>query len=63
MLSLPRFAVADVHRFAALAGTVLVVMHVAPLLADPYAQLRLSTPSCRSWVPIARCGRAWAPWL
>ena len=41
MLSLPRFAVADVHRFAALAGTVLVVIHVATLLADPYAQLRL----------------------
>jgi predicted ferric reductase len=41
MLSLPRFAVADVHRFAALAGTVLVVIHVVTLLADPYAQLRL----------------------
>ena len=41
MLSLPRFAVADVHRFAALAGTVLVVLHVATLLADPYARLRL----------------------
>jgi predicted ferric reductase len=41
MLSLPRFAVADVHRFVALTATVLVVIHVATLLADPYAQLRL----------------------
>jgi sulfoxide reductase heme-binding subunit YedZ len=39
--ALPRFAVADVHRFAALAGTVLVVLHVALLFFDPYAQLRL----------------------
>ncbi|WP_218834887.1 ferric reductase-like transmembrane domain-containing protein [Rhodococcus sp. ACS1] len=41
MLSLPRFAVADVHRAAALAGTILVALHVLSLLADPYAQLRL----------------------
>jgi sulfoxide reductase heme-binding subunit YedZ len=40
LLGLPRFAVADVHRFAALVGVVLVVLHVAMLLADPYAQLR-----------------------
>jgi sulfoxide reductase heme-binding subunit YedZ len=39
--ALPRFAVADVHRFAALAGTVLVALHVALLFFDPYAQLRL----------------------
>ena len=38
---LPRFAVADVHRFAALAGTLLVVLHTALLFFDPYAQLRL----------------------
>ena len=38
---LPRFAVADVHRFAALAGTLLVVLHLALLFLDPYAQLRL----------------------
>ena len=38
---LPRFAVADVHRFAALAGTLLVVLHMALLFFDPYAQLRL----------------------
>ena len=38
---LPRFAVADVHRFAALAGTLLVVLHLALLFFDPYAQLRL----------------------
>jgi methionine sulfoxide reductase heme-binding subunit len=41
MFTLPRFAVADVHRFASLAGTVLVFLHVALLLGDPYAQLRL----------------------
>jgi sulfoxide reductase heme-binding subunit YedZ len=39
--ALPRFAVASVHRFAALAGTVLVVLHVALLFFDPYAQLRV----------------------
>lgn len=38
---LPRFAVADVHRFAALAGTLLVVLHMTLLFFDPYAQLRL----------------------
>ena len=41
LLLLPRFAVADVHRFAALAGTVLVTLHITLLLFDPYAQLRL----------------------
>lgn len=41
MLSLPRFAVHDVHRFAALFATVLVAIHVLTLWADPYAQLRL----------------------
>lgn len=39
--TLPRFAVTDVHRFAALAGTALVALHISLLLADPYAQLRL----------------------
>jgi len=39
--ALPRFAVADVHRFAALAGTVLVALHVGLLFFDPYSQLRL----------------------
>jgi predicted ferric reductase len=38
---LPRFAVAKVHRFAALAATLLVVLHMALLFLDPYAQLRL----------------------
>ncbi len=38
---LPRFAVADVHRFAALAGTLLVGLHLLLLLLDPYAQLRV----------------------
>jgi methionine sulfoxide reductase heme-binding subunit len=41
LLVLPRFAVADVHRFAALAGTLLVALHMALLFFDPYAQLRL----------------------
>jgi predicted ferric reductase len=39
--ALPRFAVADIHRFVALSGALLVVFHVALLLFDPYAQLRL----------------------
>lgn len=39
--ALPRFAVADVHRFAALAGTGLVALHLTLLFFDPYAQLRL----------------------
>jgi len=39
--ALPRFAVADVHRFTALAGTLLVALHVGLLFADPYAQLRM----------------------
>ena len=37
LLMLPRFAVADVHRFASLAGTLLVVLHIALLFFDPYA--------------------------
>ena len=41
LVMLPRFAVADVHRFASLAGTLLVVLHIALLFFDPYAQLRL----------------------
>ncbi|AKK30458.1 iron reductase [Mycobacterium sp. EPa45] len=39
--ALPRFAVAEVHRFAALAGTLLVALHVGLLFADPYAQLKV----------------------
>ncbi len=38
---LPRFAVSDLHRTAALTGTSLVALHVGSLLFDPYAQLRL----------------------
>lgn len=41
VLMLPRFAVADVHRFASLSATLLVVLHMALLFLDPYAQLRL----------------------
>lgn len=39
--ALPRFAVADIHRFVALAATLLVVLHVVLLFFDPYAKLRL----------------------
>jgi predicted ferric reductase len=39
--ALPRFAVADVHRVAALVSVVLVALHLALLFFDPYAQLRL----------------------
>ena len=41
VLALPRFAVADVHRFIALAATLLVVLHFVLLSLDPYAQLRI----------------------
>src|SRR3981081_3966147 len=41
LLLLPRFAAAAVPRFASLAGTLLVVLHMALLFFDPYAQLRL----------------------
>src|SRR3954468_9571399 len=41
LVVLPRFAVAEVHRFAALAGTLLVALHLVLLFFDPYAQLRL----------------------
>ncbi|AFM15181.1 putative ferric reductase [Mycolicibacterium chubuense NBB4] len=41
LLRLPRFAVADVHRFGALAATLLIGSHMALLFFDPYAQLRL----------------------
>jgi predicted ferric reductase len=39
--TLPRFAISDIHRFVALAGTLLVAMHVGLLFLDPYAQLRV----------------------
>ncbi len=41
LIWLPRFGVADVHRFCGLYATVLVILHVSALLIDPYAQLRL----------------------
>lgn len=41
LLTLPRFGVAQVHRFAALAGVLLVALHLVLLFLDPYAQLRL----------------------
>ncbi len=36
-----RLGAADVHRTAALTATALTVVHVATLMFDPYAQLRL----------------------
>ena len=41
MFALPRFGVADVHRFVALAGLLLVILHIGLLFLDPYAKLRL----------------------
>lgn len=41
LLALPRFGIADVHRFVALAATLLVGLHMGLLLLDPYAKLRL----------------------
>lgn len=38
---LSRFALADLHRTAAVTGTGLIAVHVFSLLFDPYAQLRL----------------------
>ncbi len=39
--ALPRFAVSDVHRFAALSSTLLVALHIVLLFLDPYAKLKL----------------------
>ena len=41
LFALPRFGVADVHRFVALAGTLLVALHIGLLFMDPYAKLKL----------------------
>jgi predicted ferric reductase len=41
LAALPRFAVADLHRVAALTGTFLVALHLTLLFFDPYAQLRV----------------------
>ncbi len=41
LFALPRFGVADVHRFVALAGTLLVALHLGLLFLDPYAKLKL----------------------
>lgn len=39
---LPRFALTDLHKTAALTGAGLLSVHIATLLVDPYAQLRLA---------------------
>lgn len=41
LLALPRFGIADVHRFVALAAVLLVALHVGLLFFDPYARLRI----------------------
>ncbi|MGI9124945.1 MAG: ferric reductase-like transmembrane domain-containing protein [Mycobacterium sp.] len=41
LFTLPRFGVASVHRFTALAATLLVALHLGLLFFDPYAKLRL----------------------
>lgn len=41
LLALPRFGVADVHRFIALSAVLLVVLHFGLLFMDPYAKLKL----------------------
>lgn len=38
---LPRFALTDLHKTAALTATGLLAVHIGTLLFDPYAQLRL----------------------
>jgi sulfoxide reductase heme-binding subunit YedZ len=40
LFALPRFGVADVHRFVALAATLFVALHMGLLFMDPYAKLR-----------------------
>jgi len=41
LVALPRFGIADLHRFVALAATLLVALHIGLLFLDPYAKLRL----------------------
>ena len=60
MFALPRFGIADVHRFVALAATLLVALHMGLLFMDPYAKLRLIDFVVPFLGPTARCGRAWA---
>ena len=55
LFALPRFGVADVHRFVALAGTLLVGLHMGLLFMDPYAKLKLIdfvVPFLGSYRPI-----------
>jgi sulfoxide reductase heme-binding subunit YedZ len=41
LFTLPRFGIAGVHRFVALAAMLLVVLHMGMLFLDPYAKLRI----------------------
>jgi sulfoxide reductase heme-binding subunit YedZ len=55
MFALPRFGVAGVHRFVALAATLLVALHIGLLFLDPYAKLTLvdlAVPFLGSYRPL-----------
>ncbi|MCB0932006.1 MAG: ferric reductase-like transmembrane domain-containing protein [Mycobacterium sp.] len=41
LFALPRFGIADIHRFVALSAAILVALHIGLLFLDPYAKLRL----------------------
>ncbi len=41
LMALPRFGIADVHRFVALFAVLLVILHFGLLFMDPYAKLKL----------------------
>lgn len=52
---LPRSAVSAVHRWLSLSALVFLVVHVATMLADPYAQLQLVdvvVPFLGAWNPF-----------
>ena len=55
LFALPRFGIADVHRFVALAATLFVVLHMVRLFLDPFAKLRIIdfvVPFLGSYRPI-----------
>lgn len=55
LFALPRFGIADIHRFVGLAATILVTLHIGLLFLDPYAKLRLidlAVPFVGAYRPI-----------
>lgn len=55
LFALPRFGVAEVHRFVGLASVLLVGVHFGLLFMDPYAKLRmidLVVPFLGSYRPV-----------